>query len=318
MKIFTYNILAPSLAAWENYKNHKYCPKKYMIWSYRKKLIMKQILVSDADVICLQEIQNDIYYNIIPKMYKCGYIGIFTPKNKSVITGVIDGCAIFIKQTYQFIKFKSIDYYNLYKKYLRKNTLIADTRRGKKAMCGLVCLIKKINTNYQFVISTIHLIADPTIPDVKNLQTICVLNELSLMSESGKIPFILCGDFNSLPNSSVYETITTGYINFKNKELLIKDSIKPKQIKYKLNMKSSYKLLNNKEPEYTNYTDIFNGTLDYIFVSNHWNVKKVGNIPSIPVITNENAIPNSKFPSDHIPLSVDLTLKKKQKIFIRK
>ena len=184
------------------------------------------------------------------------------------------------------------------------------SKRGKKPMCGLVCLVKKINTNYQFVISTVHLIADPSIPDVKNLQAICVLNEISLMSDSGKIPFILCGDFNSLPNSSVYETITNGYINFKNKELLTKDSIKPKQIKYKLNMKSSYKLLNKKEPQYTNYTDVFNGTLDYIFVSHHWNVKKVESIPSIPIITKEIAIPNSKFPSDHVPLSADLSFKR--------
>ena len=47
MKILTYNILSPELASWSNYKNHKYCNKKYIIWSYRKnceKPILKLIL----------------------------------------------------------------------------------------------------------------------------------------------------------------------------------------------------------------------------------------------------------------------------------
>jgi CCR4-NOT transcription complex subunit 6 len=110
MKILTYNILSPQLASWSNYKNHKYCNKKYIVWSYRKNKIKKILINSKADILCLQEIQNDIFYDFTPFFYKNGYIGIFIPKNKKNIKNTIDGCAIFIKKTYQFIKIKSIDY----------------------------------------------------------------------------------------------------------------------------------------------------------------------------------------------------------------
>ena len=56
----------------------------------------------------------------------------------------------------------------------------------------------------EFIVGTTHLFWDPAQADVKLLQARIVLNEL----ESMKIPtMILCGDFNSLPGSEVYQLI---------------------------------------------------------------------------------------------------------------
>ena len=311
MKILTYNILSPTLASYDNYKYHKHCPKKYIIWSYRKKLLLKKIISSKADIVCLQEIQNDIFQNFIPILYKYGYIGIFAPKNKKIINNNIDGCAIFILNKYQFIQFKSLNYQNSYKKFLKKNNLKNDIIRANKPMSAIICLIKKINSKFTFALCTLHLIADPTIPDVKLLQTICTLNELSIMSNSGTIPYILCGDFNSLPDSSVYNTITTGKINYKHIDFTFEhNTIKPKQIKYSIPMISSYKTILKNEPIFTNYTADFKGTLDYIFLSKHWNTKSILPIPPKFILDKETAIPNSKFPSDHLPLMSTITIKR--------
>lgn len=308
MKILTYNILSPTLAKYQNYKNHKYCPIKYIKWSYRKNKILKQIKKLDVHILCMQEMENDIYNDFIPFMTKLGYIGLFVPKNKKNINGCIDGCALYIKNTYQFIKYKTIDYYGNYVNLLNGNK--KNINRAKKPMCGLVCLIKKKKSNKVFCISTVHLVADPNKPDVKHLQILYVLQEISLMTNNGEIPFILCGDFNSLPDSSVYNTIVNGTIDQNHKDFLIPNSIKIKTNKLNIKADSVYKLIHNTEPEYTNYVEIFNGTLDYIFVSNHWKVKKARLINKKDKLTKRKYMPNSKIPSDHLPIYSNIILKK--------
>ena len=310
MKILTYNILSPQLASWSNYKNHKYCNKKYIVWSYRKNKIKKILINSGADILCLQEMQNVIFSDFVPFFYKNGYIGIFIPKIKT-IKNTIDGCAIFIKKTYQFIKIKSIDYENIYPKLLnnsdnldkKKNKII----RGDQPMSGIVCLIKKINTGCQFVLATVHLISNPELSDIKHLQTLAVLKSLESMSNNGKIPYILCGDFNSLPSSSVYDTIINGNINYNHIDFKShKNSIITRKKNNKLKMRSAYKVYHGYEAPFTNYTDTFNGTLDYIFISKKWNIRYMNKIPLIKDVTKEIGIPNSIIPSDHIPLICNL------------
>ena len=46
----------------------------------------------------------------------------------------------------------------------------------------------------------------------------------------------------------------------------------------------------------------FKGTLDYIFTSNHWNVKDVKSIK------NGGPYPDEDEPSDHVMISADLQL----------
>jgi mRNA deadenylase 3'-5' endonuclease subunit Ccr4 len=311
MKILTYNILSPNLAEYNDYGNFKYCSKKYLKWTYRKKKILKQIKDLDADIVCLQEIENDMFTNLIPTMTKMDYIGLFTPKNKSKIDGKIDGCATYFKNTYQLINYKTIDYYNLYKKHLNSKNFNKDKHRAKRPMCGIICTLKKKTSskNKIFCVCNVHLISDPTRPDVKNLQIMCVLNELSLITNSRLIPFILCGDFNSLPNSCVYETIVTGDVDLKHIELSKKDSIIPKQTIYKIKAQSAYKKKHKTEPDYTNYTDIFNGTIDYIFVSQGWKVKSIDVLNKNDKLIKKKFIPNSEVPSDHLPLFAKIILK---------
>jgi mRNA deadenylase 3'-5' endonuclease subunit Ccr4 len=190
---------------------------------------------------------------------------------------------------------------------MKVNKKKIETLRGNEPMAGITCLIKKINSGCQFVLSTVHLISNPELSDVKHLQTLAVLKSLELMSNNGKIPSILCGDFNSLPSSSVYDTITNGNINYEHSDFKShKNSIITKKKRNKFIMNSAYKKYHGYEAPFTNYTDIFNGTLDYIFISNEWKIRHMNNIPSIKDITNEIAIPNSIFPSDHIPLICNL------------
>ena len=253
--------------------------------------------------------QNNIFYEIYEYMYKKGYIGFIVPKNKNIISKNADGCCIYIKKTYQILQFKSVDYYNIVEKNLKKKNFRKDRKRGRRVMAGIMCILKKISNNKKFIISNVHLLADPDKPDVKNLQVVSVLNELAILSNNGIIPTILCGDFNSMPNTSIYKTITKNKIYSKFDKLNKNDIIVPKKLKYKMELRSCYKKILGKEPKFTTYTNDFVGTLDYIFVSNHWKIKDVLPILSEKDIIKEKVLPNSNVPSDHLPIMTTIYLK---------
>jgi mRNA deadenylase 3'-5' endonuclease subunit Ccr4 len=61
-------------------------------------------------------------------------------------------------------------------------------------------------------------------------------------------------------------------------------------------------------PTYTNYTEGFQGTLDYIFHTPYLEVVELRPIPSEDVVTAEIALPNTQFPSDHLPIQAKLRL----------
>ena len=116
-------------------------------------------------------------------------------------------------------------------------------------------------------------------------------------------PFILCGDFNSQPTSSIYKGITTG-INPNEYEFDYDSKIKPlkpifesptKFTKYPLI--SSYSDITGTEPTYTHYVEKFIGTLDYIFVNNE--CKIIGVLEELK-LNNIKSIPDEYNPSDHI------------------
>ena len=60
-------------------------------------------------------------------------------------------------------------------------------------------------------------------------------------------------------------------------------------------------------PEWTNYTRKFKGTIDHILVNQKVTVHQLLNLPAIEDIIDEEALPSSKFPSDHVRISAILS-----------
>jgi mRNA deadenylase 3'-5' endonuclease subunit Ccr4 len=63
-----------------------------------------------------------------------------------------------------------------------------------------------------------------------------------------------------------------------------------------------------RNPKWTNYTVGFKGTIDHIFVSPNVTINKILDIPTDKELQSEVALPNSKFPSDHIRIAAILQL----------
>jgi CCR4-NOT transcription complex subunit 6 len=129
------------------------------------------------------------------------------------------------------------------------------------------------------------------------------------------LPLVLAGDLNSGPDSSVYELISTQAINPRHPDLaprvgqfgavnVLPDA---RQISHRLPLGSAYATVAGAEPEFTNYTMGFRGTLDYIwFDQTMLRCAAVATIPTVDALTRAgDALPNPQYPSDHTMLIAD-------------
>lgn len=141
---------------------------------------------------------------------------------------------------------------------------------------------------------------------------------------AGGDPLIICGDFNSTPDTAAYGFMTTGVpVSIDKKEDFSTLCAFGENVASSLagdarsTLSSAYKAKTGAEPEFTNYSrrrlhggveHHFCGTIDYIFVSHHWGVSRVITLPSIAGLK-VRSYPSEQEPSDHIMIGASLILK---------
>lgn len=121
------------------------------------------------------------------------------------------------------------------------------------------------------LVANTHIHWNPEHRDVKLVQVQLLLEELSaLISPNSRwynIPMILAGDFNSTPDSGPYELLSTGRLppNHPELEPFTYGRYTHLGMEHRLQISSSYAPIG--EPQFTNYTNDFEGVLDYIWYS---------------------------------------------------
>jgi len=94
----TYNILADIYATQQIFP---YCPRWALSWRYRRVQLLRELEQYDADVLCLQEVQQDHFQQfLMPALARLGYEGVFKSKTREALgpVGKIDGCAILYRR----------------------------------------------------------------------------------------------------------------------------------------------------------------------------------------------------------------------------
>ena len=332
LRVFSYNILA------ETYQDqHYYTPSWALSWEYRKKKILKELIKYDCDVLCLQEVEGKQYHDYFNiKMNEKGYNGCFQPKSRARTMddwSNVDGCAIFFKTSkFRLIHERLIEYQSLSLHHLSG---VADKRvyervhgRDNIALLLILQLNNSSNNNSNnnakraqnkqsnnipnrvCVVNT-HIHWDPSMPDVKLMQTQMLLDEIQNILKEVKepdMPVIIGGDFNSTPNSGVYDLLRNG--------ILPTDHVDCKGHRYgkystegynhKLQLNSAYSHLG--EPPFTNFNYDFMGVLDYIWFSEK-SLRLSGILQPVSeedILQQKSPIPNPNFPSDHICIAAEL------------
>lgn len=166
---------------------------------------------------------------------------------------------------------------------------------------AVVCCFENKETGTRLIIVNAHIHWDPMYRDVKLVQVALLIEEVEKISnifakypprlptamtngsstdknasspkppptysDGTKIPLIICGDFNSVPQSGVYELLSTGTVPPNHPDFMshLYGKYTSEGLRHRLGLKSAYSVAG--EIPMTNYTPSYQGVIDYIWFS---------------------------------------------------
>lgn len=129
-------------------------------------------------------------------------------------------------------------------------------------------------------------------------------------ADQSRIPLVICGDFNSTPESGVYEYMAKGKIDSNHTDFQSHRYGKFTEVgmTHPFSLKSAYAMKDGKELlPFTNYTPGFQGVIDYIWYgTGALTVEAVMDRPEDEYIENVVGFPDPHFPSEYTPLNARL------------
>ncbi|XP_024538802.1 carbon catabolite repressor protein 4 homolog 4 [Selaginella moellendorffii] len=318
-RVVSYNILAQ---VYVKSSLFPHSPSLCLKWETRSEQVLSRLLSLDADLLCLQELDEfESFYK--PLLESKGYSSIYIQRSGNRR----DGCGIIYKpERCQLLKQQFLDYNDIAPDETTAGRAsesveeendrdVSDPRVRFRRNC--VGILSAFRFNHApsniVVIANTHLYWDPALQDVKLAQAKYLLAKLSqfekeISQEFNSNPVVLvAGDFNSTPGDRVYNYITSGRRNsgpdvelssFKVPDL---ESLKVPAIP----LDSLYAAVQG-EPALTNWSPNFKGTLDYIFFSPSASMRPKTILEVPPDV--EEGLPNHFHPSDHLPIGADFSL----------
>lgn len=337
-RIVTYNVLAEIYATQQQYP---YCDFWALSWDYRFQNILREIMDVSPDVVCLQEIQADHYEgHIYAAMSEVGYEGVYKQKTRQSmgLVGKVDGCALFWKRNkFHLVESYSIEFNELAQRQAtqvmglnpRSEDGVAFLNRLSKDNIAQLVVLELAQPTMggrsnrepinQVCIANTHLYSNKDFPDVKLWQSWQLLQELEtfVMSRGTNLPLMICGDFNSTPDTAVYDlmarqSVHPGHpdVNVNNDDSVPTVLPDAHNITHSFQLGSAYQSVMGEEPKVTNFTTNFKGTLDYIWYSmQNLRPLSAAPIPDESMLTrNGEALPSTEYSSDHIMLISDMQI----------
>lgn len=324
--LVSYNILSQTLLHDHGYL-YTSCNPKDLEWPRRGHRILSELLRKQADIICLQEVENEHLQSLYrPKLATYGYQCLYKKK-----TGYkIDGCAIFFKsKLFHLLDHKGIEF----NRTDMTNLLNRDN-------VGIIAVLKPKSTfesESRLVIANTHLIFNPKRCDIKLAQLKLFLSELEEISlehhdavknERCHYPTILCGDLNSVPESDVIRFTVKNLATSNESENEEKceqpesqairenpndgpDSEEQKDdslsnLSHTFQFKSVYPVKNKAGELYV--SNCYNQIVDYIFYTPNIKLDSYTELLTEEELREIGPLPNSEFPSDHLTLEAEFRL----------
>eukprot|EP00055_Hartaetosiga_balthica_P013454 m.69025 g.69025 ORF g.69025 m.69025 type:complete len:546 (+) comp8262_c0_seq2:97-1734(+) len=221
---FCYNILCDRYASRQMFR---YCPSWALQWDYRKGRILSELEDSQCGVLCLQEVSMQEYMHFFhPKLQHSGYIGQFAAKNKCTILhdATFDGCATFFKSSYESVLEPYWINFGTQSMKYSQNCPPIISRCLSKDNVALFTLLKERNSDAKLLVINVHLTWDPIFKDVKVIQIMMCMKAVKEYYEKHNLkgtPIVVMGDFNSTPDSGVFEYMSKGQISPKHRDFVV-------------------------------------------------------------------------------------------------
>lgn len=193
--LLSYNLLSQDLLR-DNAYLYQHCPAALLAWRYRLPNLLRELGSLDADIVCLQEVQEDHYQEQIrpaleARGYQCEY--------KRRTGRKPDGCAVaFKKGRFSLLSSHPVE-------YLRPGVPLLD--RDNVALILLLQPLGQSQPSAALCVANTHLLYNPRRGDIKLTQLALLLAEMGRVSrlpDGASCPAVLCGDLNSVPWSPLY------------------------------------------------------------------------------------------------------------------
>ncbi|KAM9859791.1 2',5'-phosphodiesterase 12 [Aulostomus maculatus] len=315
VRVVSYNILANVYAQTELSKTvlYTYCAPYALELDYRQNLIKKELAGYNADIICLQEVDIGVFEDsLTPALDAFGLDGVFKIKDKQH-----EGLATFYRRT----KFKLLSCHDIcfsealtsdpiHHELLQKVSVCRTlkSRVLKRSTALQVSVLEDLHKpDRRVCVANTHLYWHPKGGDVRLVQMGVALKHLShvINQVAPEAPLVFCGDFNSNPNSGVFQLVSDTAVSQEHADWSssgLEESCPMELLSTLPPMLSACSQL-----EYTNYVGGFQGCLDYIFIQpQRMEVEQMIPLPSHQEVTTYTALPSVAHPSDHIALVCDL------------
>ncbi|KRZ75915.1 Protein angel -like protein 2 [Trichinella papuae] len=204
-RICSYNVLSQTIMerTMHLYRN---CQAENLLWQNRWQRLSMEFDSIDADLFCLQEVQDMHYGNYFMQFFADkGFGGLYKRR-----TGTKpDGCAIFWRLSrFSLVSHDAVDY------HVPNSTLDRDN-------VGLIASLRLQDGDerQRLVVANTHLLYNCARGDIKLGQLALLLAHLQLIAGTGNgdgdgdepfEPLLLCGDLNSTPQSPLISLLKQG------------------------------------------------------------------------------------------------------------
>lgn len=326
ISILSYNVLSQHYM-WKPVFG--YLNLDYLDWpGYRFPLINKSIKQFKCDIMCFQELELSVYDKFWSKYFpQAGYDSVYVRKPPPCYWGnlpikCMDGIAIFVNsERFTILKQETVNYGKYISENPEKFEMTKDLKERvvlRNTVGVVVQLLDKITGERIYVTNT-HLYWSPAFNDVKVIQTkilLTVVQDFIDKDDRLSPKIIMCGDFNSTPESDVCKLLGAGSVSPKN-SVAFKDKDYGKKFNKEIDspfkLSTAYNnLIKDHHLEFTSFTKSLTEILDHIWYSSgNFTVNRVlGEVDKEYCERDDvNGFPNNQFPSDHIPLVAEIGYK---------
>ncbi|NWZ76399.1 ANGE1 protein, partial [Poecile atricapillus] len=208
-RVMSYNILAQDLVE-QGLDLYVHCHPDILNWNYRLPNLLQEIQHWDPDILCLQEVQENHYWEQLEPTFKEMGFACFYKRRTGTKT---DGCAVCYKHSrFQLISLSPIEYFRPGLDVLNRDNV------------GLVLLLQPVlpeglglKAVSPLCVANTHVLFNPRRGDIKLAQVALLLAEIDKIArttEGSYYPVILCGDLNSVPDSPLYKFIRNGELSY--------------------------------------------------------------------------------------------------------
>lgn len=360
----TYNTLCDKYATHQQYG---YAPSRALAWEFRRDLILNEIKNHDADIVCLQEIDQGSYNDFFrEQLAYSDYKGVYWPKGRAQgmpeeEARVVDGCATFFKGSKYILLDKQMIHFGqtAVRRPDAKGQDDIYNRVWQKDNIAVVVFLENRLTGSRLIVVNAHIHWDPAYKDVKLIQAAILMEEVTNLSKkyakmaacadktafrfsepedgtgsqnrttaaepapsmeyaSGdEIPLLICGDFNSSPDSAVYDLLAHGGLIEEHPDLekRLYGNLSRSGMSHPFSLRSAYNSIG--ELGFTNYTPSFTDIIDYIWYSSNA-LQVTGLLGDVDkeYLQRVPGFPNYHFPSDHLALFAEFSIKGKKGKFV--